>query len=72
MQKLVKLILVLFVVGIVLQQAGVYYSTIIVGNYITNASFGMSIMAGVAWPLVVLAVAYTAIRWIIKLDFNNF
>ena len=72
MQKLVKLILILVVVGIVLQQAGVYYSTIIVGNYITNASFGMSIMAAVAWPLAVLAGAFTVIRWIIKADFNKF
>ncbi len=72
MQKLVKLILILFVVGILLQQAGVYYSTIIVGNYITNASFGMSIMAAVAWPIAVLAIAYNVIRWIVKSDFNNF
>lgn len=72
MQKLVKLILILIVVGFMLQQAGVYYSTIIVGNYVNNASFGLSIMAAVAWPLAVLAIAYTVIRWIVKFDLNNF
>lgn len=72
MQKLIKFILVLLIVGILLQQAGVYYSTIIVGNYITNASFSMSAIAAVVWPLVVLAVAFTVIRWIVKSDFKNF
>lgn len=66
MLKVLKFILILAVVGIVLQQAGLYYSVVIVGNYIGNASTGSSVFTVLVWPIALWLLAYVAIRTIIK------
>ena len=71
MLKVLKLILILVVVAIVLQQAGLYYSVVITGNYIGNASIGSSVFTVLVWPITVLVLAYAAIRTIIKFKFSN-
>ncbi len=72
MLKVLKPILILVVVGLVLQQASLYCSVVITGNYIGNASIGTSVLTGLVWPVGVLLAAYAAIRAIIKFKFSNF
>lgn len=71
MFKVLKLLLILVVVGIVLQQASLYYSVVITGNYIGNASIGTSVLTALVWPIGVLLAAYAAIHAIIKFNLSD-
>lgn len=63
-----KIIAVVVVVGLFIQQAALYHSTIIRGGYFDNASIGNVLIAGVGWPLLVCLLALVAIRAIIRFN----
>ena len=65
MLKLGKLLLALFVLVIALQQLYVYYQTVIMGTFFGTAPFPTLVMQGVLWPLLVVVIAFVAVRAII-------
>lgn len=68
---LVKLILAGLVIALAGQQLVMYYNIVVMGTYMSTAPFHLMVITGVMWPVIVVAVAFVALRAIIRFKPNQ-
>lgn len=67
MLKFIKFVAVVLIVAIGAGLGSVWFSTIVLGNYLVNAGIFLSILA-LAAPLMILFLGYQAIRFVLRFD----